>query len=319
MKQSATILLLGLVSGAGLWAQGTVGFSYQAGPRLELQDNKAVKGAPYSATAISTSTQILGDGTRITRNNQIQLVRDSDGRTRREEGINAVGPWTAGSEQRIVTISDPVAQVRYSLFPDTQTAVRINVLQSEMQGEVMAKLKRSIEEISRARPEDVRAKEDLIKEARAKESAERGPVTFSVSGTAGTGGQAMTGWAAGERVMTYTTGDSGNFNVILNRTEKSKVKNEDLGEKVIEGVSAKGRRESHTIAVGEIGNDRPIEVTSESWYSDELKTVVYSKRSDPRVGETEYKMTNISRAEPARTLFEVPAGYTMKEEGRRHD
>ena len=88
---------------------------------------------------------------------------------------------------------------------------------------------------------------------------------------------------------------------------------EDLGEQMIEGVRAHGTREKRTIAVGEIGNDRPIEVSSETWYSDELQTIVLSKRSDPRVGDSEYRLTNISRVEPAASLFEVPAGYTVKE------
>jgi hypothetical protein len=41
-----------------------------------------------------------------------------------------------------------------------------------------------------------------------------------------------------------------------------------------------------------------------------------TKRTDPRMGETVFQMTNIQRAEPAATLFQVPAGYTV-EQGRR--
>ena len=41
--------------------------------------------------------------------------------------------------------------------------------------------------------------------------------------------------------------------------------------------------------------------------------MVMTRHSDPRSGETTYKLTNINRSEPAKTLFEVPAGYTVKE------
>jgi hypothetical protein len=44
-----------------------------------------------------------------------------------------------------------------------------------------------------------------------------------------------------------------------------------------------------------------------------LQLVVMTRHSDPRFGETTYKLTNINRAEPAKSLFEVPAGYTIKE------
>ena len=83
--------------------------------------------------------------------------------------------------------------------------------------------------------------------------------------------------------------------------------------RTIEGVQAVGNRVAHTIPAGEIGNDRPIETLSERWYSQELQTVVMSKQIDPRMGETTYRLTNLNRAEPAHSLFEVPADYTVTE------
>jgi hypothetical protein len=63
-----------------------------------------------------------------------------------------------------------------------------------------------------------------------------------------------------------------------------------------------------------LGNDRPMTTVTETWYSDELKLVVLTKRSDPR-SNTVNRLTNISRVEPSAALFEVPADYTI-EEGR---
>jgi hypothetical protein len=90
------------------------------------------------------------------------------------------------------------------------------------------------------------------------------------------------------------------------------VKKEDLGTQVIEGIQAQGYRTVTTIPAGEIGNERPIEIVSERWYSPDLQVVVMSRHSDPRMGETKYRLTNISRAEPPRSLFEPPAGYTSR-------
>ncbi len=95
--------------------------------------------------------------------------------------------------------------------------------------------------------------------------------------------------------------------------ERVKPVKESLGKQVIEGVEAEGTRTTITFPAGMMGNERPINIVSERWYSPELQTVVLSKHSDPRFGETNYRLTNINRSEPARTLFEVPSDYTVKE------
>jgi hypothetical protein len=88
---------------------------------------------------------------------------------------------------------------------------------------------------------------------------------------------------------------------------------EDLGQQTVEGVLATGKRTTITIVPGQVGNELPIKVVSEEWYSPELQLLVLTKHSDPRVGETTYRLTNISRTEPDKSLFELPAGVTVKE------
>lgn len=88
---------------------------------------------------------------------------------------------------------------------------------------------------------------------------------------------------------------------------------ESLGKQNIGGVEAEGTKTTVTIAAGEIGNERPLEIVSERWYSPELQIVVMTRHVDPRFGENSYRLTNIDRAEPARSLFEVPAGYKIEE------
>jgi hypothetical protein len=98
--------------------------------------------------------------------------------------------------------------------------------------------------------------------------------------------------------------------------ERGEAKNESLGTQTIDGVSAEGKRETRTIPAGAIGNDRPIEIISETWYSAELHTVVLNKRNDPRMGETVYRLTDIKRGEPDASLFQPPPGMKMDNERR---
>jgi len=95
----------------------------------------------------------------------------------------------------------------------------------------------------------------------------------------------------------------------------SKPETEPLGKRIIEGVESEGSRSILTIPAGQIGNEQPIQIVSERWYSPELETVILSKHSDPRFAETTYRLTSISRSEPSKSLFEVPSDYTVKEGG----
>ncbi len=83
-----------------------------------------VKGAPYSAEAVTETTQTLADGNRIVHKSSAMVFRDSQGRTRREQTLGAIGLLAVqpGEPTRLVTISDPVAGVSYTL--DSQTAPR---------------------------------------------------------------------------------------------------------------------------------------------------------------------------------------------------
>ena len=89
------------------------------------------------------------------------------------------------------------------------------------------------------------------------------------------------------------------------------LKKEDLGTQTINGIVAQGTRYTRTIAAGQVGNDKPMSIVNEQWYSPDLQIVVKSTRSDPRMGSTTYTVTNVQRAEPAASLFTVPSDYTV--------
>ena len=113
-------------------------------------------------------------------------------------------------------------------------------------------------------------------------------------------------------VVRFATRDGQDFHFVPGN-RKYESRKESLGKQTIEGVECEGTRNVMTIPAGEMGNELPINVVTETWYSPELQVTVLRKFNDPRYGEDIYRLTNINRAEPAKELFEVPSDYTLKE------
>jgi hypothetical protein len=90
-----------------------------------------------------------------------------------------------------------------------------------------------------------------------------------------------------------------------------------LGTQTVNGVKAEGTRYTRTIPAGQIGNEKPILISTERWYSPDLQTTVMIKRTDPRAGDTVFQLTNIQRQEPDPSLLKVPSDYTMRKAGPR--
>jgi len=97
--------------------------------------------------------------------------------------------------------------------------------------------------------------------------------------------------------------------------DQSGATTESLGSQTIEGVVATGVRSTRTIPAGQMGNERAITIVTEVWTSPDLKTIVSSKRNDPRMGEQTFQLTNIVRAEPDPSLFTVPADFKIVDGG----
>jgi TonB family protein len=89
---------------------------------------------------------------------------------------------------------------------------------------------------------------------------------------------------------------------------------EALGKQMIEGIECEGTKMVQIIPAGQIGNERPIEIVLETWYSPELQVTVLGKQSDPRYGETVFRLAGILRTEPDDYLFKVPSDYTVKDD-----
>src|SRR4029079_6563871 len=78
-------------------------------------------GAPYSAEAVTETTQVLADGNRINRKTVVRVYRDSEGRTRRED-LDDSGAVVN------ISIVDPVAHQSYVLDPSSRSAYRDSFL-----------------------------------------------------------------------------------------------------------------------------------------------------------------------------------------------
>ena len=97
--------------------------------------------------------------------------------------------------------------------------------------------------------------------------------------------------------------------------EQLEANTESLGSQTMEGVVVNGVRTTRTIPAGQVGNDRPIRIVTDVWTSTDLKTIVSSKRNDPRMGEQTFRLTNIVRAEPDPSLFAVPSDFKIIDGG----
>ena len=199
-----------------------------------------------------------------------------------------------------VFITDPVGKTNYTLDPASQTASRMAVYYfTHPSGEPAAA-------------------GGTIAHA----AVPAGGGTVAVTTSSGAGGAtwtAATGTTASmtqareiEKSVVVTAGQGGVVKVVEGFNLAKDVVKEELGEQTIEGILANGTRTTSTIPAGVLDNEQPIRIVSEEWFSQELQVLVMTKHSDPRVGETTYRLVNISRTEPAKSLFELPAGYTIK-------
>jgi hypothetical protein len=89
---------------------------------------------------------------------------------------------------------------------------------------------------------------------------------------------------------------------------------ENLGTQRLEGLLAIGTRSTKTIPAGMEGNDRVLTVAREIWRSQDMRVRLLEKRSDPRTGDTETRLTNLEKSEPDAALFQVPADDTIKDQ-----
>jgi hypothetical protein len=244
----------------------------------------AIAGAPYSADTIDEHVQTLEDGTHVAQTfPTTKVYRDSMGRTRTERSAmrGAMERRANRPESPIVVeITDPVAHLRYVFTLDQPVAHR-----------------QELPETSR---------NNLPQRQTVHAVTSEGTGIAVASGVDDSEAPA----APTARAAAPSTGARRG----VGDDSRPQSTMEDLGTQVIEGIQTEGKRHTLTWPVGSMGNDRPITHILETWISPELKEVILRKSDDPRSGEHTHKLVNIDRSEPDPSLFEPPAGYTVKDE-----
>ena len=270
-------LILILAASFCVFAQEGGNVMYQsAGPAaaiawgsLEKGSTAPVKGAPYSATTNNESVQTLADGNRIVQTNTGTVSRDSQGRTRQDAALPAIGNLSAASAPHLVFIQDPVAGTSYTLNLTDKTAWK-NPMPPGGTGVPGAAVSTFFIQTASGPPPLPPPPPPMI---------------------------ALTKHLATDEPLETNT--------------------ESLGSQTMEGVLVNGVRTTRTIPAGQVGNDRPISIVTEVWTSADLRTIISSKRNDPRMGEQTFRLTNIVRAEPDSSLFTVPVEYKIIDGGPR--
>ena len=284
-------------------------------------NGKPIKGAPYSADAVTETTQVLSDGNRIVNRSTATLYRDSEGRTRREQTLKSIGGVTSGAlPLQTITISDPVAGVSYSLDPGSRTAHKSPMGSFTFQrsvagpGGTATGAGNFVFKSADGNPATVGIGSGVGGGVGVSSSANTMSPSVMIATTAPTAA-ASTAPSTAAPAVTWSSqsASGGGYQVITRDGRSENVKKEDLGEQTIEGVAATGSRMTFTIPAGQIGNEGPIAIVDERWFSKDLQTIVMTRHSDPRSGETVYRLTNINRSEPDHSLFEVPGDYQIKE------
>ena len=237
-------------------------------------DAQVVKGKPYSADTSTETVQTLADGNRIVHRTVSKFYRDSDGRTRREQTFGNVDPAHPSPHEVKVFVDDPANGTAFVMDPGSKSA----------------------DKVQRTRK--------FVDERNGEDSGTR--IGVSSVNDEEVGGQD----GPGRMMIKFRDEHDGNLATIVS-DEKRDVAKEDLGTRNIEGVDCTGTRQTITIPAGAVGNEKPISIVTETWFSPAIAAVVESTTDDPRYGKTTYQLTNVQLSEPARSLFEPPANFKV--------
>jgi hypothetical protein len=280
------------------------GLTHDARSGVTVLRSATVKSAPYSAQMVTEHAQALADGNQITTRRTTMTYRDSAGRTRQEIRDDKGDVVT-------VTINDPVSGTNLILHPRDRTAVRINP----------AATARAAADAARAKIDQMRkdgtlpdgSQDIIVKRVQGIDDAERRriqrDVRIQVSQALAENGAALRD--AQMQVAPLMNGAFADIKWSAKATTK------DLGTRDFGGIRAEGKVRSYEIPAGAIGNRNAIVVADETWTAPDLQVTVYTKHSDPRSGDSVFRLENIKREEPAAALFTVPADYTVREAGGR--
>jgi hypothetical protein len=271
-----------------------------------LQGPRSMKNAPYSAEVITEKAQLLGDGNQINKRMSSVAYRDSAGRTREEM-------HDSSGNVRSVHINDPIEGTRYVLDPAKKFATKLLLTKNSQKvaTTVSEKMKGLTKELRYRAPLTQRIDRGLPRDYAGAPQIKI--VEINRDAYVSTSSEITKLEAENMRARIESSLRGAFTTAFQDQRYAAQSTTRDLGLRDFDGVKAEGKLTSYTIPAGEIGNRNPIIVSNESWFAPDLGITVYTRQSDPRTGDSSYRLTNIKRNEPAITLFGVPTDYTLKE------
>jgi len=245
-------------------------------------ESRVITGLPYSAEVESSSVQTLADGNRIVKRTTGRVYRDAVGRVRREEDQRSGSPS--------VTIVDPVANMTYTIDNDAHILWRSKMPSGPTAAE--------LEKVQKARVDAIR---ELLARVPATEPAAADNLKAIVESM-----------EARKRILARVAAG-------LPEGARATSHDEDLPATTIDGIRVEGHRRTIEIPADAIGNEQPITVVTEEWTSPDLKVLVMTRHTDPRSGESNYRLRSITRSAPDPSLFQLPTNYSLRDMELKRD
>jgi hypothetical protein len=294
---------------------------------------QSAAGKPIAAEFVTEHHQSFTDGNRISRSTASVIYRDALGRIRRESQLSVPGLPAGIASATFITIVDHGLGCGWVLDPQEMVAHRYELngagpsyvarvsAQGSGSGLLAPDSKAAAEGAANAAP------------ANAADSSRWRPHDFAphrvrpLQDSAAAPGAMSSSSASSQLGSGFQPEETGFAGAPAMRIDQpflaapNPVRTENLGEEIILGFRVHGTRVITTLPAGEIGNDRPIDIVSEQWFSPDLELVMRSMHRDPWGGEFTTTVTKVSRGEQPAALFAVPAQYKIIDaasEGEHH-
>jgi hypothetical protein len=280
---------------------------------------QAVAGKPISAEFVTEHHQSFTDGNSISHSTTSVIFRDAAGRIRRESQLSVPGLSASVAAANFITIVDHGLGFGWVLDPQEMVAHRYDLngpgpsyvarlsAQGRGSGLLSPDPRPAGDAAASANAQDIPRWRLHALPARRLGPPDSATVPAAMSSAASSG-------RPGPSLPVEKTGFASAPTMRIDQpflAAPNPVRTENLGEETILGFRTHGTRVITTLPPGEIGNDRPIDIVSEQWFSPDLDLVMRSAHRDPWGGEFTTTVTKIGRSDQPAWLFQVPSQYKI--------
>jgi hypothetical protein len=288
---------------------------------------QSASGKPIVAEITTEHHQSFADGTHISHSTFSSIYRDAQGRIRRESQLSVPGLSEGIATATFITIVDHQLGFGFILNPQEMVAHRYEL--NAAGPSYVARLSAQAGGSALLSP-DAKPSTTASPATSADGSSQNAPPNTAQAVTQNAAQQGAP-WRphafAARNIRAATNSGPAAESAPSMRIDQpflaapNPVRTENLGEQVLLGFRVHGTRVITTLPAGQIGNDRPIDIISEQWFSPDLELVMRSVHHDPWAGDFTTTVTKVSRGDQPTALFEIPAAYKIIDaatEGEHH-